>query len=136
MSSNVTIHFEISRDYRRLAALLHGLALILVWISSFSLFLMCLLSLALIYQGWRVVLHGRPAREDETLTKGALGWQLSTRSGQLTQFQQVLIGFDCGLFMILQLTGDEIRKNRVVFHDQLTADQYRVLKLQQERVLE
>ena len=56
-------------------------------------------------------------------------WLLHEMNGSQTKYEQVFIGFEGGLFILLTLTGINPRKKLVIFHDQMSVAQYRVLKL-------
>lgn len=62
------------------------------------------------------------------LTYQAGHWFLHEVSGLEKKYQRVLIGFDGGIFMILKLMGIGREKTVVVFFDQISPEQYRMLR--------
>ncbi len=56
-------------------------------------------------------------------------WLLHKADGQQLKFEKVILGFDGGIFFLLTLAGISPRKSLVVFKDQISITQYRVLKL-------
>ena len=49
-------------------------------------------------------------------------------SGVQHRYEQVSFGFDGGVFLLLKLTGLNHKKNIIIFYDQMTPEQYRMLK--------
>lgn len=56
-------------------------------------------------------------------------WLLHKTNGEQIKFEHASVSFEGGLFILLRLTGISRQKNMVIFKDQVTTDQYRVLKL-------
>ena len=55
-------------------------------------------------------------------------WLLHEVKGRQIKYERATIGFDGGLFMLLTLSGNSPRKNLVIFSDQITTAQYRLIK--------
>jgi hypothetical protein len=56
-------------------------------------------------------------------------WLLHKTNGEQIKYERAFIGFEGGIFILLTLTGISRQKSIVIFNDQITMDQYRVLKL-------
>jgi hypothetical protein len=55
-------------------------------------------------------------------------WLLHETTGQQIKYERVAIDFEGGIFILLKLTGISSRKTLVIFKDQITVEQYRILK--------
>jgi len=56
-------------------------------------------------------------------------WVLRANSGRSHKFERVTVRFDGGLFILLTLTGYGPSKNLVIFNDQMTNKQHRILRV-------
>ena len=61
------------------------------------------------------------------LTYHTTYWLLHGRHGEETQYEQARICFDGGLFILLQLSAVGLEKKLLIFKDQLTISQNRML---------
>lgn len=55
-------------------------------------------------------------------------WLLHKADGLQIKYERVSIIFEGGIFILLCLTGISPRKTLVIFKDQITVAQYRILK--------
>ena len=55
-------------------------------------------------------------------------WLLQKTNGQQIKYERAYIGFEGGIFVLLHLTGISPQKTLVVFKDQITLEQHRMLK--------
>ena len=55
-------------------------------------------------------------------------WLLHEVNGQKIKYKKASIGFDGGLYILLRLTAGTSTKTLIIFKDQMTTAQYRVLK--------
>lgn len=56
-------------------------------------------------------------------------WLLHSIDGLETRFENARISFDGGLFIVLTLTNEMLSKNLIIFVDQLSLAQYRILNV-------
>ncbi len=128
-SSNFTIIFNASKDYLRSAVLLHVLATMVLLNSALSSWLSIPLTLALTHMLLRIMRSKTPLPMYHKLTYHPGYWLLHRVNGQPIKYERATISFDCGLFILLRLAGMSPSKTVVIFNDQMTSTQYRVLKL-------
>lgn len=55
-------------------------------------------------------------------------WLLHKTNGRQIKYEHASIGFEGGIFVLVNLTGISPQKTLVVFKDQMTVEQYRILK--------
>ena len=55
-------------------------------------------------------------------------WILHEVNGRQIKYERASISFEGGIFVLLSLSGISSRKTLVIFKDQITTAQYRVLK--------
>ena len=126
-SSDFTITLNKSTDYLRVALIIHGLAIIILLNSALPSLVLFPSVLALLLFLLRSIsrpplpLYGR-------LSYHAGSWLLHRVNGQYTQYKRATIDFDGGLFILLTLSDSSPTKKLVIFNDQITEAQYRVLK--------
>lgn len=132
-SSDFTILFSKSKDYLRCAFIIHLFAIILLLGSSLSLLITLPLSAFLI--GWlkKITKNGKPLPEYHKITYYPGYWLLHKTDGHHTKFTHVSVRFEGGLFILLKLSGINSDKNIVIFNDQITTAEYRVLRLVSKR---
>lgn len=129
LSSNVTISLSKSKDYLRCAVFIYALAFIVLMRSGLPLSITIPLSLLLIIFLALTIYSNAPIQAYQLLTYRSGYWLLNKVDGLEVKYEQLTISFDGGLFILLTLTGINPQKKMVVFKDQLTLAQYRVLKL-------
>ena len=128
-SSDFTILFSRSKDYLRCAFLIHVLAIIVLIHSSISPLISIPLIVFLVLSMIKISRSGIPLPDYHKITYHPGYWLLHNASGKRMKFERASISFDGGLFLLLRLTGIYRQKTIVIFNDQISTDQYRVLKL-------
>ena len=128
-SSNFTIIFKESEDYWRSTVLIHIVAAIIVCRSSLPLFIIVTSLLILIFFSLNIYFSKMPSPCYEKICYHPGYWLLYEYCGNHIKYERVVISFDGGLFIILKLSGISPLKNLVIFSDQITEDQYRMLKI-------
>ena len=125
--SEIKIILKPSLDALRVRFLAHGLAIYVVSSSS----LPCSISIAL--SGWLVisfifaVLNWSARKNEQHLDYKSSSWWLSTVGGQAKQYQNLQIRLDTGFCMFIVLTSKMQKKNILIFQDQLTKKELRML---------
>ena len=56
-------------------------------------------------------------------------WILHETCTKQYQYEQMTLTFDGGIFLLMKLTGISGKRTLVVFYDQISAEQHRVLKI-------
>ena len=126
-TSEFTITLGTSSDYVRCAILLHVVAALVLLRSALPVFVMVFFMLVLISALLRVIYTRIPLPKYQKLSRHTGYWILHEVSGRQTKYEQVSIGFEGGIFILLRLTGNHHKTVLAVFKDQLTVDQSRVL---------
>ncbi len=126
--SGFTITFSQSKDYLRCALVLHVLAIIVVLLSALPLGFKLLFILIVMVCFIDIIRSKTPLPRYHQLSYHPGYWLLHETHGAQHQYEQVSIGFDGGLFLLLILSGLGAKKTLVVFYDQMTPEHYRVLK--------
>ena len=75
----------------------------------------------------QIVRKPNPLRLYSQLTGHKTYWVLHLWSGGTIQYEKVRICFDGGLFIVLQLSADGLKKKLLIFKDQLSTSQHRLL---------
>ena len=128
-SSDFTITLNKSMDYLRIALIVHGLAFIVLLNSALPLLMLFPSMLILFFLLVRSIHNKTPLPIYCKLSYHPGYWLLHRSNGQYTKHERATIHFDGGLFILLGLSGISPAKTLVVFKDQMTVAQYRVLKL-------
>jgi hypothetical protein len=55
-------------------------------------------------------------------------WLLQDKWGHNVQYEKINIRFQGGFFIVLMLTGENSKKELIIFKDQITQEQYRFLE--------
>ena len=127
--SGFTITLNKSRDYVRCAVLIHVLAVIVLIRSALPLLMIFMLFLVLIIFFIFIIYSKSPISTYHKLSYHPGYWLLHEVNGNHIKFEHASIGFEGGVFLLLTLTGISPRKNLVIFKDQISTEEYRILKL-------
>lgn len=127
--SNFTIVLNQSKDYLRCSLFIHVLAMIVLLRSALSPLMISAFLLVLVIFLVQIIRSKVPLPKYQKLSYHPGYWLLHEVSGKQTKYEQAAIGFDGGVFLLLTLSGINPRKNLVIFKDQITMEQYRILKL-------
>lgn len=127
--SNFTIKFDTSKDYVRVAILLHILTWMVLIQSDFSVFVIIILCLVLAISLSCLIHNKKPISNYRQLTYHLGHWLLQDRHGNEVSYEKASIQFQGGFYFILKLTGKNNSKKLTVFREQITEEQYRYLKL-------
>ena len=128
-----TLSCKISLDsspyYARVALLIFFSALVLLFNSSFIWPLKAFLAALLLLQLIPIITKPIPHPKYKMISQDKSGWLLHGINGQEMIFDKVRIIIDTGLFFLLELSTEEKSQLLVVFSDQLTKDNYRLLNI-------
>jgi len=125
--SEIKIILKPSLDALRLRFLTHGLAIYVISSSSLPA------SIVLALSGWMVisfvgaVLNWSARKTEQHLDYQHSSWWLSLVGGQPTQYQHLQIRVDTGFCMLIVLTSNTHKKKILIFRDQLTQNELRML---------
>ena len=126
--SDFTITLIKSNDYLRCAVFLHGVAILVLLRSALPRTVIVVLLVLLIVVLLNIAKSRRPLPLYQKLTYHLGFWLLHEVGGRQTKYERLSIDFNGGIFMLLKLAGDTHHKILTVFNDQITSEQYRVLK--------
>jgi len=127
--SDFTIKLNSSKDYFKLAILLHLFALIVLFNSSFPLLLLIAGIVTLIFSITNIYICKTPLPKYIKLTYQERHWLIYKKNCEPIKYESATISFNGGIFIILNLTGISKSKKIVIFIDQLTKEQLRKLRL-------
>lgn len=127
--SDFVITFKPSNDYLKLALLIHLFTIIVLLKSAFPVLLIMLTLFLLLVCLIRIIRAPMPLPAYSRLAYQAGYWVLRANSGRSHKFERVTVRFDGGLFILLTLTGYGPSKNLVIFNDQMTNKQHRILRV-------
>lgn len=128
-SSDFTIALNKSNDYLRCAVSIHVLAIIVLVRSALPFVLIFTLLWVLIIFLVAIIRNNAPLPRYHKLSYHPGYWLLHEMNGRQIKYEKASVGFNGGLFFLLTLTSVSLRKNLVVFKDQITTEQYRILQL-------
>jgi hypothetical protein len=88
------------------------------------------LILVISWQKYRLV--NLPQPNVSKLSRHRSGWLLHDQKGQQTPYDTVELAFNGGIFLILHCKMSHSKLTLIVFHDQLTSQEQRLLILSQK----
>jgi len=112
-----------------MAILVHVLAGIALLQSSLPVLVILGLELGLLVILYNIIRSPSPMPDYRKVTYHIGYWLLHMTDERQIKYERAYISFDGGFFILLTVTGGAPRKNIVVFNDQITTSQYRVMKL-------
>lgn len=129
-SSEYTVGLNSSQDYLRLMILVYGFSCWMVFNSACPWVLSCLICLCVIVFVFHVVKTKKPYPRDERLVYRRGHWSIEHCDGTAEVYARIEIRLDVGLFFLLMFyKADASRKKRIVFFDQITTENQRMLYL-------
>lgn len=126
--SDFTITLSKSKDYLRCVVLLHLLAVIVLVRSGLPFMIKTPLGLLVVIFLINTMRNKLPLPHYQKLSHHPGYWVLHKANGQQIKYERASISFEGGIFVLLHLTGISPRKVLVIFKDQITVAQYRILK--------
>jgi hypothetical protein len=126
--SDFTIILSKSKDYLRCALLLHLVTMVVLVRSGLPFMMKLFLGLLLAISLITIIRNKLPLPNYEKLSYHPGYWLLHEVNGRQTKYEHASVGFEGGIFILLNLTGISPRKILVIFKDQITVAQYRILK--------
>lgn len=127
--SNFEIIFDTSPDYVRIAGLLHGFALVVLFNTSLPIWAGCGLGFIISVSVLKIVRRPNHLHPYAKLIGYPTGWVLQLHTGKTIEYKKAHVCFDGGLFIVLQLTADIKKKKLLIFNDQITQAQHRMLQV-------
>lgn len=125
--SDLTITFKQSKDYLRLVIFIHLLVIIVLLHSAFSWPVIAGLLMSLSLPMMQMIRHRNPLSAYISLSYHARYWLLHCANGNDIKYETMDIHFDAGIFILLTLSSGSQLKTLVIFKDQLTRSQHRLL---------
>ncbi len=102
----------------------------MLWCSGLACYFQVLLTTILIPV--LIYNHNRNPQPFMKLCYASNGWILYDLSGQNTLYKTAQIRFDGGFFVLLVLQQDNYKQMLVIFRDQMSTQQYRMLRLMEK----
>ena len=131
--SGFRINLAESNDYVRCAILIHLLAALVVIKSSLPWAFIIPILLILLFIVLNIFVNKIPLSHKHDLYYHSGCWHLQKVEDEPVLYQQVIISFEGGIFILLRLTGLQNTRLLVVFKDQITQDQHRFLKIYERK---
>lgn len=128
-TSNYGIVLTKSSLYLRISSLIYASSLIVLINSNYPLLLKLLTGVCLLILLLKVLNNPRPYSEDLRLQSCNEGWLLQEQNKQETRFEKARVVIDINLFLLLELSTGVKRKYLVIFSDQLSKENYRLLNI-------
>ena len=127
--SYLTFTFGKSKDFVKLAGVLHAFGAYVLFQSSLPFVIITGMTIVLLISIGRIARHPVPVPAFASISHHNDHWQLLGSLGQIHRYAHVCIRFDAGLFILLRLSNADACQTLVVFRDQLTTVQYRALNV-------
>ena len=128
-----TLSCKISLDrspcYAKIALLIFLFSLVLLFNSSFIWPLKAFLAALLSLQLMATIIKPIPHPKYKLISQDKRGWLLHSINGKEMIFNKVRIIIDTGLFFLLELSTEEKSQILVIFLDQISEDNYRLLNI-------
>lgn len=112
-----------------MVCLIHAFCLLVLFNSALPWPILISMLLVLILSFMHILRCKVPVPAFSKLSYHTNYWLLYRSDGEMIRYEQVHIGFDAGLFILLILTNENSQKKLVVFNDQLTMFQRRALNI-------
>lgn len=128
-SLELTVNPQASKTYSRLLVITHLLALLLIGLSSLYFGVKGLL---IVWLGWQFIFYRsyqKPHPELDELRYGQGQWKLILCDGTEQAYDTVEIRIHNMLFQLLRLSSPNKNKILILFNDQLSKEQLRLLHL-------
>src|SRR5690242_3100008 len=109
--------------------LLYGFAIFALWQASFALVIKGLLTLLLCGHAANLLGSLPPYLSLSQISLQAKKWILLEKNGDETSFENMRVLMEVGVFFLIEFAGPNAKTLRLVFFDQLSQDDYRMIKL-------
>lgn len=127
--SNGTITLSESNYFTRLAMLVHISALYILGCSAFLLSVKLILALFLFITLCKIIRDPSHSIAFKQLDFQSGKWFLYDKNGTQCIYERHRIVIEAGIFFLLELSNADEKITKTVFFDQLSATDYRTLKL-------
>lgn len=129
--SNCTIRLNKSADYLRLAFLIHLSVLIVLCCSAWPFLLKLTGFILLLFQFLRIKATGMPS-SCFLLVYSNSNWQLHDVYGRQNTYTKMRVVVSTGLFFLVEFANEKQRKIIVIFSDQISKNDFRLLKIKEK----
>ena len=128
-SLELTVNFPRSRVYKRLLLVIYLLSILFILNSSFYWLLQALLICSILFQFKVQYSLGKPHPEFNELRFQGKQWHLTFNSGKEHLFDTLSVLIHNPLFQLIRLSQPNKNKLIILFNDQLSSHQLRLLHL-------
>lgn len=125
--SECVIKFCDSSAYQRFILSLDGLAIFFVLTCGLSLWVKSALILMMLMMALRTYRDPKPYSKWDILILRVGACAMMCKNQTVERYTQCRVLVNCGLFFLLELSGDNARRVLVVFFDQIELDCYRTI---------
>ncbi|WP_408606922.1 protein YgfX [Legionella lansingensis] len=112
--------------------MIYVFALMVIFSSDWILWLKLLISVLFILFTLRLLLKPYPYPNYSMLSYEHGKWLLHVKQGSPLKYDRVRVIINTGLFLLVQLIGENRIKLLIIFADQITNDEYRYLKIKEK----
>jgi len=127
--SSPAIEFGHSRDYLKLTYALHLFAIAVLWNSSLSFAILCLMMSIVLVSITYIVRHPSPVQTYNKLVYKGHQWLLFDITDVVHRYDEAQVQLDAGIFFLLRLSNAQTYKILVIFHDQISQSQYAMINI-------
>ena len=127
--SNGSISLVKSGSFIRLAIFVHAAAIYILWCSAFLVHVKLIVSLLLLVILRKILLDPSGSISFKQLDFQSGKWFLYDKDGRQYIYEKHCVVIEAGIFFLLELSNTAEKINKTVFFDQLSAEDYRTLKL-------
>ncbi|MDA9271861.1 hypothetical protein N9Q05_00540 [bacterium] len=113
----------------RVSLVVHVFAVFVLWHSAASALVAMSLTCFLCVSMMRIMRNNVPVCGYHTLSYHKNFWQLQDKQGKTIKYEHASIRVDTGFFLLLTLKTGHLRKTILMFNDQLSTLEYRMLYL-------
>ena len=132
----------------RFAIVLHGFAIFMIWSTSFAILIKSIVAIFLIYRLLVIVFPSNTSQSKilEKLDFQTKKWILWNKDGSFVMYDKIAVIVEAGIFFLLEFSNTSNTSNtkdnpsprttlrekkpvHMIFFDQMTKEEYRILRL-------
>lgn len=126
-----------STHFIRLTLVLHSFAIFMVWCTSLTIYLKASIAFYLAYRLYDILFKPKVAQylPFEKIDFQAKKWIVHNKEGSALVYDKIAVILEAGVFFLLELSNTQDSSNRItrkvvmIFFDQITKEDYRILRL-------
>ena len=129
-SFEYTVALSSSKDYKRFILVVYAFAMAVLFDSALSIHIACMTCLLFLVYVFNLLKTKKPYPLDECIIYRRGRWFIQQRGGVTKQYEHMTIRFDTTLYIFMVFFSEtEGRVVRIVFVDQMTPEDYHMLRV-------